>query len=315
MHDGAVPPRARTLLLVSAGVLTAVPFLAGYGLPQRHFLLIGLAALAGWSPYALAPVLLLSAALRNRPATAALAALLALQVAVLLPAYLPDDVGEARRVVVLTANLALGEADAADVVRLVRERHVEVLALVELTPAAVGRLQDAGLDELLPHSTVAAASGAAGAGLWSRQPLVKVPSWRAQFATAAADVGGVRFRAVHPFPPLRGQVSLWRDDYEVLTAQARQEGRQPTVLLGDFNASVHHRPLRGLLGDRWRDAASLAGAGLVRTWGPALGAPALLDPDHVLVDRGMSVDAYATAAIRNSDHRAVVATVVLPTRR
>ncbi|MCA1710919.1 MAG: endonuclease/exonuclease/phosphatase family protein [Actinobacteria bacterium] len=313
-----MPTRARTGLLLGgllvAGVLTALPFLAGYALPQRHFLLIGAASLAGWSPYALVPVLLVAAALRSWLASALLAVLLAAQVAVLLPSYRPDSVRSGPRIVVMTSNLALGQADADTVVGLVRDRHVDLLALVELTPPEVERLRAAGLDQLLPHSVVMAADGAAGTGLWSRQPLVEVPPWRATFATAAADVAGVRFRALHPFPPLRGRVSTWSADYAAITADARRETTAPTVLLGDLNASVHHRALRTLMGERWRDAAALAGAGLVRTWGPFIGRPPVLDPDHVLVDRGMSVAAYDTAQVDGSDHRAVVVTLVLPTR-
>ena len=45
-----------------------------------------------------------------------------------------------RRLVVMSVNLRLGDADAGAIMALVRRHDVDVLSLVELSPAAVARL-------------------------------------------------------------------------------------------------------------------------------------------------------------------------------
>ena len=308
------------VLLGLVGAVATVPFAAGHLLPQRGYLLIGLAAFAGYSPYALAPVLGLAALVRQWPVATVLAVVLAGQAVVLGPAYVGDGPGDGTPLVVMTANVYFGETDAATVVRVVQDHRVDVLAVEELTPEAVGRLRAAGLDRLLPYSALAPLPSAQGAGLWSRRPLAAVQPWASTFASVAGDVEvdgtAVRLRVLHPPPPASADgVRVWQRDYDRFVAAARRETSGPTLLLGDFNASVHHRRLRELMGDRWRDAGEIAGAGLVRTWGPRIGRPEVLDPDHVLVDRGMGVARFATVELGRSDHRAVLATVVLATRR
>ena len=314
----AVPVRA--VLLGLAGAAASGPFVAGYLLPQQTYVVVGAAAFAGYSPYALAAVLAVAAALRTWAVGVGLAVALVAQVAVLAPAYIPNGPKTGTPLVVMTANIYFGETQAAAVVAAVRRYDVDVLGVQELTPEAVDELRAAGLEELLPHSSLAAAPSSRGAGLWSRLPLRPERAWPSTFAGAAADldVAGVpiRVRVLHPPPPGDGDgVRTWAGNYDGFERAKRVETPRPTLVIGDFNASVHHRPLRRLMGDRWRDAGEVAGAGLVRTWGPYLGRPEVLDPDHVLVERGLGVRDFATVELGRSDHRAVVATVVLPTRR
>jgi endonuclease/exonuclease/phosphatase family metal-dependent hydrolase len=214
----------------------------------------------------------------------------------------------------MTANLYFGTADLRQVVRIVRDRRIDVLALEELTTGAVAGLERAGLRDLLPYAVTQPAVGAAGTGLWSRLPLTEVPAAPAGFNACAADiaVGGrmVRFRALHPMPPVP-DAEDWRQSFAVMRSQVTDDPAA-TVLMGDFNATVHHRELRRLMGARWRDAGEADGAGLVRTWTPRGGLPSVLDLDHVLVHRGMTVGGFATVRLRGSDHRAVIATVGVP---
>jgi len=310
-----VPRRATAALLVLAAIAVSAPFAAGYLLPQHGFVLIGLAAFAGYSPYALTVVLAVAAGVRQWPLTLALAAGLVAQVAVLAPAYVRDDSRSGPRLVVMTTNAFFGLADLTAVVRIVRERRVDVLGVQELTPIAVAGLRAAGLEQLLPYATLRPAPSARGAGMWSRFPATAVPHWSSTFEGAAADVMvdgiALRLRVLHPPPPSGALVRTWQRNYDGFVEAARRETPGYVLLLGDFNASVHHRRLRELMGSRWRDAGAVAGAGLVRTWGPRV---KLLDPDHVLVDQGMGVAGFEVVSVRGSDHRAVIATVVLATR-
>ena len=88
---------------------------------------------------------------------------------------------------------------------------------------------------------------------------------------------------------------------------------QLRVLAGDFNATLDHGELRRLLGRGYRDAAEQAGSGLRPTW-PTDGSllPAVVTIDHVLADRRVRVASARTVAIPGSDHRGVLAELVLP---
>ena len=58
--------------------------------------------------------------------------------------------------------------------RIVRDEHVEVLALQEVSPGLLERLGDAGLSSLLPYSNVATWSVRDNGGvnaLWSAAPM------------------------------------------------------------------------------------------------------------------------------------------------
>ena len=84
---------------------------------------------------------------------------------------LAGDATKGPRLVVMTVNLRFGEADPRAVVRLVREHHVDVLSLEELTPAAVAGLDAAGVRGLLPARVLRPRERAAGTGLMARSPL------------------------------------------------------------------------------------------------------------------------------------------------
>jgi endonuclease/exonuclease/phosphatase (EEP) superfamily protein YafD len=297
---------------MAAELLASGPWAFGYLLPQRGTFALALASLSGYSPYPLLLTVAAAAALRARWALLLAVLLAAAQLVTLAPAYVGSraDADGRPTLTVMTSNLRFGRADAAQIVRAVREHHVDVLATEELTTHAVERLQAAGLRTLLPYFLDHSAFGTTGTGLWSRLPLEEAPQRALTFQSCTADVvvGGhsVRIRAVHPAPPLGGPPGAWAGDFAALQEQVVFDRRIPTLIMGDFNASVHHRALRRLMGQRWRDAAEVNGAGLVRTFSPRAGLPALLDPDHVLVDAGMSVLAWRTLHIRGTDHRAVV---------
>ncbi|WP_198679405.1 endonuclease/exonuclease/phosphatase family protein [Thermomonospora amylolytica] len=225
----------------------------------------------------------------------------------------PDARGPALRV--LTVNLLFGEADPEAVRDLVRRHDVDVLSLQELTPDAVPRLEGAGLGRLLPHKVLDARTGAGGTGLYARYPLRALPAVPGTvFAMPRAEFtlpGGrrVEVTAVHPPPPVtRAAIPQWRHDMRALPSAGDGTVR---VLAGDFNATLDHAELRGLLDRGYADAADRVGKGLVHTWrDPRL--PAYLTIDHVLVDRRCAVRDVAVHDVPGSDHRAVFAEIRLP---
>ena len=304
------------LLAVATAVVgapTVIRLLGDHGL--RYFVLASvLVPLLAFPLLALLGAQLLLRRTRLALVTAVLVVLNALW---LVPRFVPDTPQNGDPLVVMTANLRFGQADAEALVRLVREQRVDVLATQELTPGAVERLRAAGLERVLPHAELAAFRDADGCGLWSRYPLDALPALEARFQSPGAVVHApnrdVAVRVLHPFPvTLTGGGGAFRADYARITEQVRELDEDlPTVLAGDLNASVDVAELRRLMGDRFRDASEVAGSGLLRTWSPRVGWPALLHLDHVLVDQHLDVRATRVLELEGSDHRAVVADLVL----
>lgn len=310
----ALPAAALTWWLVAAGC--AVPLLAAYPLGATG---APSAVAAAFIPQAgaAAVVLAAAAAVRRRRVLALLAGVLAVVHALVLAPLLvgADDRG-GTPLRVMTANLLYTQADPQALVELVRRERVQVLAVQELTGDGVQVLAASGLQELLPYRLLDVGVGAEGTGLWSALPLTKVPGWHGLFLSTAAtvDVAGqqVLIRSMHPMPPGLGSQDNWIGDFATIEDYARGDRRlDRTVLLGDFNATLDHAPLRALMTGRWRDAAESTGAGLHATWGPGANAPALFAIDHVLVPPAFGIAQVSVHDLPGSDHDAVVATVLV----
>jgi len=225
---------------------------------------------------------------------------------------------------VMTSNLLIGAADPRDVVRQVRERGVDLLAVQELTPDAVDGLRAAGIDGVLPYGELHPRPGGSGSGLWSRFPLSgtgvrDLPHGNAQ-ARAVVHVPGaspVRVESAHPEAPLdEPGASAWEE--EIALQPRAHATAAPDLLLGDFNSTLDHAGLRALVATGYRDAAATTGAGLEPTW-PAVPVRVVLGLrvpgvtlDHVLAGPRIGVRSAAVHPVAGSDHRAVVADVVLP---
>jgi endonuclease/exonuclease/phosphatase family metal-dependent hydrolase len=280
--------------------------------------------LIAYTPYVavLAALVAAAALLAGRWVAAAIvvASTLALVVAVLPRAlHGPGSVeGEGLELTVTSANLALGEADAAELTAIVRERGTDLLSIQELTPGAARSLREAGIEALLPERVLAVGPESTGAGLYSRYPLRRLR--RTSFGIAAvpmpqaeARVPGARpleIAAVHPNPPIGPpEVDLWREGLRSLPAGSEAS---PRILAGDFNATLDHAEMGRVLDAGYRDAADAVGAGLVATW--RSGQPLLppLTIDHVLVGPGIGVQEFGADDLAESDHRAVTAEVEIP---
>jgi endonuclease/exonuclease/phosphatase (EEP) superfamily protein YafD len=273
-----------------------------------------------------APVpLLLALVLRRRLVALACAAAVVAFALALLPragAGPQPAIGDGIALRVMTANLYVGRGDARTVVDLVARHRVDVLALEELPPEALRRLDAAGLRRLLPYRDVDARPGAAGTGLFARRPLRPLPQANAidllaepRAALAVPGAPPLEIGAVHPPPPINGQVGTWRT---MLREIPRPDLTSPTLrlVLGDFNATLDHAELRRLLDGRagYVDAADATGEGYDTTWPAGRHLPPEITIDHVLVDPRIAARDVSVHVIPRSDHRAVVAALELPRR-
>ncbi|SDT18946.1 Uncharacterized conserved protein YafD, endonuclease/exonuclease/phosphatase (EEP) superfamily [Actinoplanes derwentensis] len=304
-------------LLLIPGAL----WLAGrvFGLERGALIMLfaGTPFVAAWT---LVP--LLAALAARRWAAAAVAGAVAVGMAVcVLPRALPDlDKGPTEGIAlrVLTINMLYGEADAAQIVQLVRDGDVAVLAVQEFTPRGEASLKAAGIGDLLPHQQLTAARDAGGSGLYSRYPMLSQSTrdndGGFQQATATIQPDGaapVYLESVHPLAPAGPDMyDGWRAD---LREQPAAGGDGPVkILLGDFNATLDHAPLRDLIDTGYRDAAATVGKGLVPSWPAFNGGKGLVTIDHVLVDERIGVRAVAVHSVTDSDHRAVFASLTVP---
>lgn len=209
------------------------------------------------------------------------------------------------KLVVMTSNLRLGEADAAAVVRVARAENVDLLVLEELTPGLQRRIEAHGLTDFLPHRAGTPGPGAKGTVVYSRSPITDVRAIATDHKSLAFTVEGLRIFGVHPAYPF---APGWAKDQALLATAARAE--HPDVVLGDTNSSLDNPLFRDLLSTGLEDAAEQSNAGWQPTW-PVDGFRGLPVPlaaiDHVLV--GEKVVALATRVhdIPGTDHRALVA--------
>ena len=272
------------------------------------------AAVAAWAP------VLIAVAARRRLIAGIGAVGAVMLTACVVPRAIPDrDRGPSTGLdlTVMTINMYVGQADPGAIVRLVRTDDVSVLAVQEFTTPAKDGLATAGLGALLPYEALAVdpAHGTTGSGLYSRFPMTRPGSERGAGGNlqAYATIQPPHARALavesaHPLAPYaKSALPLWRAD---LAAEPVPESSGPLrVLLGDFNSTLDHAPVRALIRRGYRDSADADGAGLAPTWGTHL-PPITLD--HVLVDKRIGVRKVSVRRIAKSDHRAVIATLTVP---
>ncbi len=233
----------------------------------------------------------------------------------LLPrwAVAPKPVPQGTPLRVMTANLQDGGADAGDLIWRIRQQHPDLLSVQELTPGAASALQRAGIGRYLPNQVLRAAPKDAGTGLYSRLPLTNGRSLSRQstFDLARADMSVGRVRvdtvAVDTRPPLLG--SSTPDWYRDLSLLPHPTAPGMQLLAGNFNGTEDQRGFRNVVDLGYRDAAISVGRGLKPTWSQWTVPP--ISIDHVLTERSVSTTAVRTYPLPGSDHRILMAELVL----
>jgi endonuclease/exonuclease/phosphatase (EEP) superfamily protein YafD len=287
---------------------------------ERGFPLVPLVSYTPLVTIGVLAVVAVAALLRQRVPALVAAALAAALVVAIAPRALGGPTaaegGSGPALRVMTANMRFGSGSPEALVELVRRTRPDVLSVQELTPDLERRLFAAGLDELLPEGVSVPRTGGGGMGLYARMPLVRrdvLRSTRNPILVASVRLPGaapVEVAAVHPPPPLRHRLSQWRRDLRAVPAATPQGSVR--VVAGDFNATLDHAELRRILDTGYEDAAAEVGAGLRATWPAGRRLPPPVTIDHVLADRRCGVREVSVHTIPGSDHRAVVAELVLP---
>jgi endonuclease/exonuclease/phosphatase (EEP) superfamily protein YafD len=287
---------------------------------ERGYPLVPLVSFTPFVAAAAVLVVVVAAVLRQRAAALAATVLAVILVGIVAPRALggpsPPEGPAGPSLRVLSANMHFGTGSPEELVALVRRVRPDVLSVQELSPPLARELEAAGLGELLPEQILQADAGA-GIGLYSRLPLsaAATPPGTRQNPLILAGVAvegapPVEVAAVHPPPPTEPEIAAWRGDLRALPP-ATPDGRI-RVLAGDFNATLDHAELRRLLDTGYEDAAAEVGAGLKGTWSRKRRFMPPVAIDHVLTDARCGVRSFSTHTITGTDHRAVLAELLLP---
>ena len=289
---------------------------------ERGFPMVPLLAYTPLAAAVAVALALVAAALRQWVAAAAAAVIAVVLVAFVAPRALGGPSGAEGRpgpgLLVLTANLYQQPATAEAVVALAREHQVDVLSVQEVTPEVERALERAGIRDVLPRRVVETRPVGAGAALYSRLRLERRSPLPGRSALAVASVRvrrapPVELYAVHPRAPLRaGNMDEWKRGLRTLPAATPRGAVR--ILAGDFNATLDHAELRRILDRGYEDAADEMGSGLRATWPAGRRIPPPVTIDHVLADARCGWREARVLKVPRSDHRAVLAEIVLPGR-
>lgn len=249
--------------------------------------------LLSFTPWMVVPaVLALGLALAGRRVwvNAAAAVLLAAQLFWLFPLdagrSLPGQSAAATSLTAMNINSEFGQADAAEIVRLVRENGVDLLTVQEHTQDLEDSLASEGLGSLLPHRISSPTDDGAGSAIYSVHPMQALgvlPDTPFQMPTVrlaieeAGRTSTLDVTNVHALPPVDVRVAQWRSDLAALGRLAAQDrpaagtaagtaaspaagtaagtaahGSPPglpanRLLIGDFNATYDHSEFRAVL--------------------------------------------------------------------
>jgi vancomycin resistance protein VanJ len=216
---------------------------------------------------------------------------------------------------VMTVNLCRGNADASAFRELIERHRPDVVGAQELGPD-----QAAVLEDHFDHGLVEPADDGEGRGLVARSVMhagpLALPGRDGLRGLVTTRSGSLEVLAVHLLNPVdtwRGRAPHRRGQVAELRRTIAAPVPGPRLLIGDLNATptwpAYRRLRRHLVDavDRWSQAT---GARLPKTWSRVPGGRPVLRIDHVLT-HGLEATAVSVVPVTGSDHRAVIADLVL----
>ena len=300
----------RGILVAAVAILLALVMLLHARIPNRIGNLGSLTeTFLPWLGV-LVPVLIVLGFVR-KSATALIAVLLPATVWLnLFGGLLTDKAGAGGDLTLATHNVNADNADPAGTAKDVAASGADVVALEELTTAAVPVYEKALASTYKYHSVQGTV------GLWSKYPMTGVKAvdiklgWtRAMRATVTAPAGQVAVYVAH-LPSVRvkleaGFTARQRDkSADALGEAIADEKLTRIVLLGDLNGTMNDRALNGVT-SQMRSTQGAAGSGFGFSW-PASFPMARID--QIMV-KGIEPESSWTLPATGSDHLPVAARV------
>nr|MBA3938336.1 endonuclease/exonuclease/phosphatase family protein [Planctomycetota bacterium] len=188
----------------------------------------------------------------------------------------------------------------------------QVAVLIEVLPSDEATLRG---DPRWPHQSWHHDPDWNGSAILSTHPLDQVAvvdPRHAALVTATLTIAGrpLLLIAVHPFAPESSAHTRERNAQCARLARMVASDPRPVVVAGDFNLTVGNPAWHDLR----RDAGLLRCRGAAPATYPAWLGSLGIAIDHVLV-RGLALRSLAAVHLPGSDHRGVLAEVVVPAER
>jgi endonuclease/exonuclease/phosphatase (EEP) superfamily protein YafD len=311
--------------------------LSAIGMMQVSTMLLGLATVLGffgsfWWLFDLAAhfrfqylgalllLFVVSLILRRRKLALLCAVFGLINAAVILPLWQPDKSAipsAGQRLRVLTFNVHTANGNKTGVLEVIRAAKADVVALQEVDGEWMDALKL--LRAEFPFIVEEPREDNFGICVFSRLPITgsnvfhwggaEVPSISCQVRVEDQTVTVI---ATHPLPPVGRERSVFRDEQLGLLARHVAGLSGPVIVMGDLNTTPWGVSFRGLLAESGlRDSSR--GHGWQPTW-PAFMQLLFIPLDHVLVSPNIAVISRSVGKNAGSDHRPVMADLLVPGR-
>lgn len=278
------------------------------------------AVLQSLTPYGI-PVVLTIAAVglwQRREALAATGALVGvgaflLSAPLVLPASQPDPADGAISIRVASVNLLYQNPTVEAAADELLAVDPDVIVFSEFTREHERSLLTHPLADRYAHQLNRDGRYAHGMAMWTKLEIAEAASperdSRTVDATLSTPDGPVRVFAVHPPTPVF-DFDAWEDELDEIGDSA-SAATEPTLVIGDFNASYWHPAFRDLLGLGLTDAHIAQGSGWSTSWPTDKVVPPFVRLDHALTGNGLVSTAVDDFRVPGSDHAGFVVTVTL----
>jgi endonuclease/exonuclease/phosphatase (EEP) superfamily protein YafD len=222
---------------------------------------------------------------------------------------------------VVSANILLDNDRIGDLAAELVASDADVIVLQEVTPEHLASMQGSDLWATYEHRLAHALPGYQGGLILSRfafstDEVVDLGGSPMLRATIQTPSGALDIIDMHASAPINAEnTAVWLRQLDELTTIAADTSL-PHLVIGDFNATLDHEPLRRVVASGLRDAVREAGWGYGATWPRWDGViPSLMRLDHALVSAEVSVLSVTTQTSAGSDHRRLVVDLSLPPGR
>jgi endonuclease/exonuclease/phosphatase (EEP) superfamily protein YafD len=211
-------------------------------------------------------------------------------------------------------NIYNNNRQGAAATRVLVEADADVLAVAEMTTKLFQDTIDAGVDDRYPYKFGYPSVMGDGIWLWSKYPISGAVVHRLGHPAldVTLDVNGqsLRLWVVHPLNQGIGDTDSPWDATVSQVADQTATSSGPTLVVGDFNATLGHPPLRKMLDNGYREVHAWLGHGLSPSWPMDRSGPPLFRIDHAFVRGGIAPISVQELAVPGSDHRGFISTYV-----
>lgn len=238
----------------------------------------------------------------------------------------PPPPGEGESLTVLTMNLRCDEPALSGLVEVVEREQPDIVVLQDLSQEGWDYLEGTSWWQGLPqHSTqpkdqplAAAQTDPCGSVVFANATVTQTSAPDAAQPVVSVDLRS-RSLLVVPvsLPTLRAGMDPWLRSFELLDAALATHASSgtaaaPMLVIGDFNATREHLPMRQLIADHGLvDAAEQAGAGWQPTFPANRRYPPLIAIDHILMSSSLQAAEVTAFSVEYGAHRVLMARLKL----